>query len=125
VTALTVGITTPTTSPTSNAAAGVLTTGPLFDLAGALGRSVEDLLPADIQALVNTLGLIENVPADPLDLNDAINGVSFVPVVNSRSVLVVSIGLGSFAATQAYQALRSSAQGNTLPGFSAPSSRGR
>ncbi|WP_082022585.1 PE-PPE domain-containing protein [Mycolicibacterium setense] len=120
-TALTVGTAVPSTPP-AEAAYGVFTTGPLFRALDAVGVDINDLLPEEVRAILDPLGVdIVNVPSNSVDINNAINDISFVapPLINSRAGVVVGFGLGSFAATRAYQGLRSSAQGDTWEGYDA------
>ncbi|MGV0811152.1 PE-PPE domain-containing protein [Mycolicibacterium boenickei] len=118
---LTVGTAVPS-APPAEAAYGVFTTGPLFGALDAVGIDINDLLPEEVRAILDPLGVdIVNVPTNPVDINNAVNDISFVlpRVINSRTGVVVGLGLGSFAATRAYQALRSSAQGDTWEGYDA------
>lgn len=112
---LTVGAVAPSAPPAS-AGAGIFTTGPIFGALDALGVDVEGLLPPEVQAIFDTLGVdIDNVPSNSVDINNAINGVPFT--LNSRVAVVLGFGAGSYATTQAYQALIESAQGNTREGY--------
>lgn len=118
---LTVGTAVPS-APPAEAAYGVFTAGPLFRALDAVGVDINELLPDEVRAILDPLGVdIVNVPSNSVDINNAINDISFVapPVINSRAGVVVSMGLGSYATTRAYQALRSSAQGDTWDGYDA------
>lgn len=121
-TALTVGTAVPPVAPAAEAAYGVFTTGPLFGALDAVGVDINDLLPDEVQAILDPLGVdIVNIPSNSVAINNAVNDISFVapPLINSRAGVVVGFGLGSYQATRAYQALRSSAQGDTWEGYDA------
>ena len=114
--ALTIGTVGPP-APAAEAAAGVFTTGPIFRALDAVGVDITDFLPPEVQAILDTLGVsIENVPANSVDIYNAINGVSF-GLTRSRSGAVVGLGLGSSATSHAYQALIASSQGDTPEGY--------
>ncbi|HEY5841696.1 MAG TPA: hypothetical protein VIU87_09540, partial [Mycobacterium sp.] len=111
----------PEVLPKAEASTGVFTTGPIFGLLDALGLDINSLLPAQIQAI---LGTIENLPANSVAINDALNGIDFSvigpqvrPLFRTRTGLVIGLGWGSFATSRTYQALRSSAAGDTWDGY--------
>ena len=111
----------PEMQPKAEASTGVFTTGPIFGLLDALGIDINSLLPAQIQAI---LGTIENLPANSVAINDALNDIDFSvigpqvrPLFRTRTGFVIGLGWGSFATSRAYQALRSSAAGDTWDGY--------
>ena len=116
----------PEVLPKAEASAAVYTTGPIFRLLQAVGVDIGSLLPAEIQAVLAALGVedIGNLPANSVDINNALNDIDFTvttvlgrPVLRTRTGLVIGLGWGAFATSRAYQALRSSAAGDTWDGY--------
>ena len=116
----------PEMQPKAEASSAVYTTGPIFRLLEALGIDINTLLPAEIQSVLAALGVqdIRNLPANSVDINNALNDIDFTvlsalgrPFARTRTGLVIGLGWGSFATSRAYQALRSSAAGDTWDGY--------
>lgn len=116
----------PEMQPKAEASSAVYTTGPIFGLLDALGIDIGTLLPAEIQSVLAALGVqdIGNLPANSVDINNALNDIDFTvlsvlgrPFARTRTGFVIGLGWGSFATSRAYQALRSSAAGDTWDGY--------
>lgn len=100
--ALTVGVAAPR-MPEADAYIAAFTTGPLFGLLDAVSVDAQGLLPEEVQAILDGLGVeIENIPSNSIAINNAINDVGFTPLIG-RGVAVVGFGLGSYATTQKYR----------------------
>jgi len=115
-TALTVGLCGPAMAPNASALTlNAITAGPVFWLVDTFegNQIVIDDVPI-LGSVTLNLGLTD---ATSLALNNAINAKPFEEL-GARSLLALADGQGAYAAVRAYQALISSAQGNTWEGYS-------
>lgn len=94
-----------------------ITAGPLFSLIDIMGYDGFGLYNIPI---IGSFGLnVHNVEPTSPAINNAINAIEFSLLdLGARDALVLADGYGALAATLAYQALISSAQGNPIPGHS-------
>ena len=104
-----------------------VTTGPLLKLADIAGVKTLDI--PDVPLVGSITVNLNNAPIDIVGLADAINAYpfgGFVPVAATFSrqpggalgtAILAGSGLGAFKSGQSYEALLSSAGGNTLPGY--------
>jgi PE-PPE domain len=128
--AMTIGAAAAPVAPTANAALTLdtTTTGPLLWLVSALGV---DSYTVDNVPVVGSITLaFDWNEADPVALHDVLNSAAFSGYVLGTATrpnilassptgpLLIASGTGVPAAIQAYQALLSSANGNTLSGYS-------
>ncbi|MGY4710612.1 PE-PPE domain-containing protein [Mycolicibacterium sp. CBM1] len=130
--AMTLGMTAPAMVPTASAADVTLngvTTGPLFRLLQIAGVD-SVVIPNVAPPLIDTLTInFAYTGADPVNLADQINAFPFggwnilgntfrrQPGGLVGSALLAGSGFAALATNDAYQALLSSAGGNTLPGY--------
>jgi len=131
-TAMTVGLTTPSVLPSAIAddvTFNAVTAGPLFGLLERLGVDSVSI-PAVAPPIIDTLTInFAHTDADPVNLADQINAYPFggwsvvgnafkrQPGGGFGSAILGASGLATLGAADAYQALLSSAGGNTLPGY--------
>ena len=132
-TAMTIGLTTPTAQ--ADVDFGAVTTGPLFGLAQAVGVTTITIQDVDVVGDI----FIHTAWAPPLPtvLADNLNAYpwgGFAPVFATfrrqpggslGSLILGGSGLSAYNAGVAYQALLSSAAGNTWPGYSPLEARGK
>jgi len=135
---MTVGLSVPAVIPDAKAALtlNAVTTGPLFRIADALGLNSVDITTG-VSALDPLTISLAYTNSDPVNLNNKINLFpfgGFTPVAATfkrqpggtlGAAILAGSGQGAYNSALAYQALLSSAQGNTLPGYSALEARGR
>lgn len=129
--AMTVGATATPVTPTANALTfDATSTGPLLRLIAALGVDSIDIPNVPVLGTI-TINLDWN-ESDPVGLNDVMNSAAFggfnpltytftrpnLLASSGTGPLLVASGTGTVGAIQAYQAMLSSANGNTLPGYS-------
>ncbi|BBY63711.1 PE-PPE domain-containing protein [Mycolicibacterium helvum] len=131
-TAMALGMTAPAMLPSASAADVTLngiTTGPVFRILQAAGLNsvaFPDLAPPLIDTLTINFAYTNS---NPVNLADRINAYSFggwnilsnsfrrQPGGVVGSALLAGSGFATFGTNDAYQALLSSARGNTLPGY--------
>lgn len=119
VAALGIGTSIPTAPDAGAIAFDTVTAGPLFWLVDALGYRTYTI---DVPVIGSITLNLDNANSTPTAVNSAINAVPFSDLdiyLGTRNPLVLSESSGAYAAAMAYQALISSAQGNTVPGYSA------
>lgn len=106
-------------------------TGPLPSLLDILGVDINQLIagviPPDIQAIINLLGVdgFVTIPASAQGINNTIDDLDFQvisvpivgPIVRTRVGVVAGVGAGAYATNRAYRALISSASGQPWEGF--------
>lgn len=127
--AMTMGTVTEPVAPAANAALTLdaTTTGPLLWLINELG--VDSISIPNIPVYGSIDINLDWTKADPVALNNVLNSALFggyllytatrpnLGATGGTGPLLVAIGTGVPAAIQAYQAMLSSANGNTLPGY--------
>jgi hypothetical protein len=127
--AMTMGTVATPATPTANAALTLdaTTTGPLLWLISELG--VDSISIPNIPAYGTIDINLDWTKADPVALNNVLNSATFggylfgtatrpnLLASGGTGPLLLAVGTGVPAAIQAYQAMLSSANGNTLPGY--------
>lgn len=126
---MTMGTVAEPVAPSANALTlDATTTGPLLWLIDELG--VDSITIPGVPAPIGPLTInLDWTRADPVALNNELNSSAFGPFIvgtatrpyilasGATGPVMVAVGTGVPAAIQAYQALLSSANGNTLPGY--------
>lgn len=135
---LTMGLSVPAVIPDAKAAVtlNAVTTGPVFRIADALGLNSVDITTGVSAFDPLTINLAYS-NSNAVNLNNKINLFDFggftplaatfkrQPGGTLGAAILAGSGQGAYNAARAYEALLSSAQGDTLPGYSPLVARGR